>query len=129
MNRFLLCTLVCEAAREIGARTTRGGAGSQVMMIARNVLRSYLVGAASRPEYPLEPDPVEPDPAGSDPVGPDPGIPGLWHSSRPLNEEEMSRVIDLHLQAVLKQTQTWRAEERRLDIESIVSAAEPRRIR
>ena len=108
MNRFLLCTLVCGAAREIGALAAQGGARSQVTMIARKVLRSYLVAAASQPEDPLEPDP---------------GISGLQHNSRPLNEEEMSRAIDLHMRAVLKQTKTWRAEERRLDIESIVTAA------
>jgi hypothetical protein len=42
----------------------------------------------------------------------------------PLSEETMFRAIDRQLQAVLRQAQAQRAEERRLDFESIVTAVE-----
>ncbi|MGH9835445.1 MAG: hypothetical protein ACRD9Y_20695 [Blastocatellia bacterium] len=84
------------------------------MTIARNVLRSYLMAPADQPEAPSE-------------LAPD--ISGLGRDGGPLNEEAMFKAIDRQLQAVLKQAQTQRAEERRLDFESIVTAVEARRKR
>ena len=84
------------------------------MTIARNVLRSYLMAPVDQPETPSE-------------LAPD--ISGLRHDGGPLNEEAMFRAIDRQLQVVLRQAQTQRAEERRLDFESIVTAVEARRKR
>ncbi len=84
------------------------------MTIAKNVLRSYLMAPADQLE------------AAS---GLTPDISGLMRDGGPLNEEAMFRAIDRQLQEVLRQTQTQRAEERRLDFESIVTAVEARRKR
>ncbi len=82
------------------------------MTIARNVLRSYLMASVDQPEAPSE--------MASD-------ISGLRRDDGPLNEAAMFRAIDRQLQAALRQAQTQRAEERRLDFESIVTAVEARR--
>ncbi len=114
LNRFLLCTLVCGAARGIKARATQRGEKAPVMTIARNVLRSYLTAPTDQPEAESE---LVPD------------LSGLRRDGGPLNEEAMFRAIDRQFQAVLKQAQAQRAEERRLDFESIVTAVEARRKR
>jgi hypothetical protein len=63
------------------------------------------------------------------PSEPEQGILSLNMDLGHLNEESLWAAIERQLQAVLIQSQAHRAEEKRLDIESILAAVEARRKR
>lgn len=100
VNKFLLCTLVCGMAREIKARAAQSGQTVPLLKIVRDVLRFHLEEVS-----------VEK---------------GLSSEGRLLNEEALRSEIERRLQEYLKQSQEHRAEAKRLDLESVITAVAAR---
>jgi hypothetical protein len=98
INRFLLCTIVWNVAREVKARGETNGERLSLPRIAREVLSSYLQAG----------EPSE---------------------QNLLDEDLIQDEIKKHLQELIKQSRMKHAEERRLDIESLVAAEQSKRRR
>jgi hypothetical protein len=98
LNRFLLCTIVWNVAREVKARGETNGERLSLPRIAREVLSSYLQAGEPSEQYLLD-------------------------------EELLQYQIRKRLEELAKQSRMKYAEERRLDIESLVAAEQTKRRR
>lgn len=107
VNRFLLCTLVSCVAREALAVAERNGEKLSLLTVTRDVLRSFLRGESAERGLPVT----------------------LARRLDLFDQEALVEEIGRQLQERLSHSRANSAEERRLDIASVIAAGEAKRKR